>query len=131
MKSIPKLCLGAAIALALPASAALAHPRLLASTPAAQATVSAPSTVQLRFSERLVAPMTGADVVTAAMPAMPGMAARAPAKVSGFVARFSSDGKTMTLSRRQALAAGHYSVAWHAVSVDTHRIAGRFDFTVR
>ena len=131
MKLIGSLGLAALVALALPGVAALAHPRLIASTPAAQASVSAPTTVQMRFSERLVAPMTGAEVTRAAMAAMPGMASHPAGKIGGFSARVGDDGKTLTLTRRQPLAAGHYSVAWHAVSVDTHRIAGRFEFTVR
>ena len=29
------------------------------------------------------------------------------------------------------LSSGTYVVAWHAVSTDTHRVAGRYSFTVR
>ena len=110
------------------AGVAEAHPRLLSSTPAANATVAQPGRIELKFSETLVGAMTGANLV---MTGMPGMANHQPMRMSGFTSAIGKDGKTLTLLMRRALTAGTYRVAWHAVSTDTHRIEGNFSFTVR
>ena len=128
MAVLRSLSLALATAAALTGAAAEAHPRLVSSTPGANALASRPASVQLRFSERLVAPMTGADVV---MTGMPGAMQHQPVKMNGFVASMGADGKTLTLVRKQPLPAGRYTVLWHAVSVDTHRVAGRFAFAVK
>ncbi len=110
---------------------AQAHPRLVSATPRAGATVPAPHVIQLKFSERLIGSLTGADVVMAAMPSMPGMARRQPVKMPGFATTLGADRKTLTLLRKAVLPAGAYQVIWHAVSVDTHRVAGSFVFSVK
>lgn len=115
-------------ALALGSNAAQAHPRLVTSTPASGATVVSPTAVRLTFSERLVGPMTGASVV------MTGMASAGhhqPVKINGFVGTLASDGKSFQMVRPKPLAPGNYVVAWHAVSVDTHRVQGTLRFRVR
>ena len=110
------------------AGVAEAHPRLLSSTPAANATVAQPGRIVLKFSETLVGAMTGANLV---MTGRPGMADHQPMRMSGFTSAIGKDRKTLTLLMRRALTAGTYRVAWHAVSTDTHRIEGNFSFTVR
>lgn len=55
----------AAVSLGAPA---LAHPRLLTATPAANATVAPTDKVRLIFSERLMGPFSGADLTMAAKP---------------------------------------------------------------
>ena len=114
-------------ALAL-AGTAQAHPKLLASTPSANASVVKPGKIELKFSEALIGPMTGAELV---MTGMPGMANHAPMKITGFTAAIGQDRKTLTLMLRRALAAGTYRVTWHAVAADTHRVQGTFTFTVK
>jgi methionine-rich copper-binding protein CopC len=124
-----RLFLAAPILAALAFSAAAeAHPRLVSSTPAANASVAQPGRIELKFSETLIGAMTGADVV---MTGMPGMANHRPMKMSGLTSAIGRDGKTLTLSPRRALTTGTYRVTWHAVSTDTHRIAGNYSFTVR
>ena len=120
-----------AIATLALSGAAQAHPRLLSSTPKVGAAVARPHMIQLKFSERLIGPMTGADVVTTAMPPMPGMVGRPAVKIAGFATTLAADGKTLTLSRKAALPAGGYQVVWHAVSTDTRGVAGRFAFSVK
>lgn len=39
--------------------------------------------------------------------------------------------KSLFLVSLPQLAAGTYTVIWHAVSVDTHKTQGRFEFTVK
>lgn len=116
-----------ASALAL-SSAAQAHPKLVASTPAANSAVAKPTRIQLKFSEKLLAAMTGAEVT---MIAMPGMAGHQPMKMTGIAAAMGSDGRTLTLTMRRPLTAGTYLVAWHAVAADTHRVQGKYVFLVK
>jgi len=114
-----------AAALAL-SSPALAHPKLVASSPAANATVSKPTSVSLTFSESLLAPMSGIELT---MTAMPGMAAHSPMKVAGF--KTAVTGKTIVATLPRALPAGTYALKWHAVAADTHRIEGSYGFKVK
>lgn len=124
-----RACLSAPILAALVVAApAIAHPKLVSSTPAANATVSKPGRITLTFSEKLVAPMTGIDLV---MTGMPGMANHPPMKMTGFKTSVSPDGKTLIVTPARPLAAGSYDVKWHAVAADTHRIQGAFSFTVK
>jgi methionine-rich copper-binding protein CopC len=105
-----------------------AHPRLLSAQPAAGASVAKPTRIALAFSEKLVAQMSGMDVV---MTGMPGMANHAPMKMGGFKTALDKDGKTLVATFARALPAGTYQVQWHVVSVDTHRVEGRVAFTVK
>ena len=60
----------AAVSLSVSAPA-YAHPKLVSSTPAANARVSAPSRITLTFSEGLMARLSGAEIVMTGMPGMP------------------------------------------------------------
>ena len=107
---------------------AQAHPKLIAATPAANSAVAKPTKIQLKFSEKMLAKMTGAELT---MTAMPGMAGHQPMKMSGFAAAMGPDGKTLTLTMKRPLTAGTYLVVWHAVAADTHRVEGKYSFTVK
>jgi copper resistance protein C len=109
------------------AAPAIAHPKLLSSTPAANASVPGPSDVTLTFSEKLMPRLSGMDIVMTGMPGMPNHRM----KVTGFRTAISGDGKTLVAKLPRPLAAGAYQIAWHAVSADTHRIEGTVTFTVR
>lgn len=123
------LAVSALAALFLAASpAAFAHAKLVSSSPAADAKVSAVKTLSLTFSETVVEKLSGVDLV---MTGMPGMANHAPMKVSGFKSALNADGKTLTLTLPRALPVGTYSLTWHAVTADTHRIEGKFAFSVK
>jgi methionine-rich copper-binding protein CopC len=104
---------GLSIALAAPASA---HDELVSSSPAAGATVDAPSALTLTYSEALVG--TGYRVVVRG----PDGRVDGDASLSGtrLVNRFASP-----------LPAGPYDVVWRVVSADGHPISGRLSFTVR
>ena len=121
------LMVPAAVALSFVASAAVAHPKLVSSTPADKATVRAPKSITMQFSEKLVAPMTGA---TLTMTGMPGMA-HPPMRITAFAKSIAGDGKTLVLALERPLAPGSYAVNWYAVAADTHRIQGSFTFTVK
>jgi methionine-rich copper-binding protein CopC len=110
------------------ATPALAHPKLVASNPAANALVAKPSKLELRFSEKLVGQFSSVDLI---MTGMPGMANHGPMKVNGVTTSVAGDGKTLVVKLRQPLAAGTYRLDWHAVSADTHRVNGSYSFKVK
>lgn len=120
----------------LPAAAAIlgmtapafAHPKLVSSTPAANAAVRSTNVITLRFSERLMPRLSGVEV---AMTGMPGMPNHAPMPISGIQTTVGKDGKTLVARFPRPLSAGTYKIDWHAVSADTHRINGSLSFTVR
>ena len=104
----------------LAASPALSHPKLVAANPSPNATVATPRVLQLRFSEKLIARFSAADIVTAG-----------GAKVGGLTSRIGSDGKTLAIVPRAPLRSGVYKLTWHVVSIDTHRVQGAYAFRVR
>ncbi|WP_176596004.1 MULTISPECIES: copper homeostasis periplasmic binding protein CopC [Sphingobium] len=118
----------AALALVALPSMAMAHPKLLSSTPAAGATVAKPTRLSLTFSEKMLAPLSGVDLT---MTGMPGMANHAPMPIKGFKTAVEGDGKTMTVTLPRALPAGHYDLDWHLVGADQHKIAGKVSFSVK
>lgn len=107
---------------------AQAHTKLVASSPAANATVARPGRVVLTFNERVVANFSGAELT---MTGMPGMGSHPPMPITGLTSAMSADGKTLTLTMRRALTAGTYQLKWHAAGADTHRMEGTLNFTVR
>jgi methionine-rich copper-binding protein CopC len=111
----------------LAAAAAYAHPELVQTTPAANATTATPARIELRFSERMVETFSGADLL---MVDMPGMKMDKPSK-EATTAAISADGMTMTLTPAKPLSAGTYRVDYHVVATDTHRITGSFSFRVK
>ena len=123
----PLLALSA-VAMLTVAAPAMAHPKLVSSTPAANATVAKPARVTLNFSEKLLAPMSGAQLI---MTGMPGMANHPPMPITGLKTSFAGGGKTMIVQTPRPLAAGTYQLKWHTVGADTHRITGAFNFNVR
>lgn len=121
----------ASISLALVSapSPVFAHTRLVSSTPAANATVSAANakSINLVFNERIIASTMKTDLE---MTGMPGMANHAPMKVA-FTSMMGKDGKSMMLMPKKLLTAGTYKVTWSAAGADTHRMGSTFSFTVR
>lgn len=99
-----------------------AHPKLLAATPAANA-VSAPTTrIDLSFSEPMMPAMTSVDLAH--------MAGAMAHPIAGKL-RFAADNRSVTLLLAAPLPAGAYAVEWKSVGADTHKVAGRYLFTVR
>ncbi len=113
MKRAPIL----AVVLAGLAVPAMAHAFLEKASPAAGENLhAAPAKIALHFSETLEPAFSGITVTDAA-----GADMRAgPPSVSG---------GEMDLPLRP-LPPGRYRVTWHAVSVDTHRTAGKYNFLV-
>lgn len=112
----------------LGAVAASAHPKLMASTPAAAGVVDGKGNLVLRFNEKLVAQFSGMSIM---MTGMPGMRMTAPMGVGNVTTVLRPDGKTLIGHTKAPLVAGTYRLAWHAVSTDTHRVAGSYSFKVK
>jgi len=129
MKSTFRAVLAAAMIIA-PGSgtAALAHAKLISSTPAANATVDKPGRIVLIFNEKLMAKFAGAELT---MTGMPGMTDHQPMKMNGFTTALGADGKTLTLLMKRALPSGSYELKWFAAGADAHRMEGSFPFTVK
>jgi methionine-rich copper-binding protein CopC len=106
-----------ALVAVLPATA-LAHAHLASASPAGNATVAAPETVTLGFTEPLEKNFSSVEVRDSH-----------GARVD--------QGRLLTTADPASLAAGvpklppgRYQVIWHATSVDTRRTNGSFTFTV-
>jgi methionine-rich copper-binding protein CopC len=126
MSSIRPSVRGLVAGLALFASAAaFAHPKLVSATPADHATVAAPASINLTFSETLL-PVSGAELTLTKMPGME----MPPMKIEAKAAP-SKDAKSLLLTPSRPLIAGTYRVDWHVVSTDTHAVKGQFEFTVK
>ena len=113
--------------LAVP-SAALAHAKIVSSTPAQGSTVARPRVVTMTFSEALLPPTAGASIV---MTAMPGMANHSPMVIRNFTTAWSNANRTMTLTLRQPLRTGTFETRWQAAGADGHRMKGAVTFIVR
>nr|WP_221374235.1 copper resistance protein CopC [Actinoplanes polyasparticus] len=115
-----RLLLSAAVFVAVlaPSAPAWAHAQLVKAVPARDAALpSAPSTVELTFSEDLNPEFTTIVVSDVARQRVP---ASAPAV----------DGPSGTLTLGRPLNDGAYTVAYRVVSADGHTVQGSYGFTV-
>lgn len=126
MPPVLKLATAAALA-SMAATPAFAHPKLVASTPAGKATVAPTARIALNFSEKLLAPASGATLTMTAMPGMPNHVM----KIDGLKSAVAADGKTLVVTLARPLGTGSYRLDWHVVGADTHRIQGNLVFAVR
>lgn len=112
----------APFALAMAATAVFAHAQLMkASPPVGGAVKASPSEIRLKFTEGLEPRFSGIILSEEGGAAVPiGKANVEPGDASTFVAPIP-----------QPLKPGAYTVTWHAVSVDTHKTQGSYQFTVQ
>jgi copper resistance protein C len=99
------------------ADQAAAHAHLVASNPAANATITATKVIGLDFSEALEPKFSGAELVSGD---------GKPIAVSVL-----TQAKHIEVTATAPLAVGAYRLSWHVVSRDGHRTKGEFGFTVR
>jgi methionine-rich copper-binding protein CopC len=110
------------VAVAAVSTVAFAHPLPRAATPAPNAMLAAsPPEIRITFSEGLVAAFCGVDLKDPAGKSVP----LGPAVVSP------TDSKVLAAPLRAGLAPGVYTVSWHALGADTHRVAGHYTFQVK
>ena len=103
------------------ASPALAHAHLQSATPAEGSTVAtAPTEIDLTFSEAVELKFTGVDMTG------PGKAV-----VKTGAATLAAGNRTLKVPLEGTLAAGVYTVAWHALSSDGHKTKGSYSFTLK
>jgi methionine-rich copper-binding protein CopC len=111
----------ALVAASLVAAPAMAHPKLMSAVPAADnPTSNSPTEIRLTFSEGLIAKFCGLEVTDQGGKAVAIGAAGLDPK----------DKKQLVVPLKAPLAAGSYTVTWHAVSEDTHRVQGQYSFKV-
>ncbi len=115
------LKIAASLAFSLAATQAFAHAQLEKATPSVGGAVAPPSEIRLEFSEG-VEPRFSKVTLTA--PGGGEVTLGAP-KVEG------AHDAVLIVPIPNPLSPGAYTVHWHAVSVDTHRTQGTFEFTVK
>ena len=113
------LALFISIPLIVASSNAYAHARLVSATPASGATVAAPRSISLTFSERFAAPFSTFEVEDGR------------GRAVALTKAVSEDGKTLGGSFAAPLPAGTYRVTWAIAAADGHRMTGTYSFTVR
>jgi methionine-rich copper-binding protein CopC len=111
----------ATLAFALAASAAFAHAQLDHASPPVGGTVSSPSELRLAFTEALEPKFSGVTL----------SGAGGGAVLLGAIGVDPTDATNLVVKVAKPLSPGVYTVQWHAVSVDTHRTQGSFQFTVK
>ena len=116
--------LGALIGLLLGTAApASAHAALIRTDPADGSVVkTAPARVVLTFSEGV---LLSADSLRVLDPRGTNVATGSPGHADG-----SDSGATSTVTLRSGLGNGTYTVAWRAISQDSHPVAGAFTFSI-
>lgn len=124
---IPAILAAVALTLVVPAAPLLAHVKLTASTPAAGSAAKAPKVVTLTFSEKVNPAKASAAII---MTAMPGMKDHGEMAIRNFTPAWSADGKTLTLTLKNALPKGSYEVRWQAAAADGHAMSGKVAFDV-
>src|SRR5262245_38629805 len=113
--------LGAALAAMPIDEGAQAHAFLDHAVPAVGSTVAtAPAQVLLFFTQELEPAFSGATIADAN-----------GRPVSSNPAVFDPRNRTEMVLNPPKLPPGHYTVRWHALSVDTHRTEGSFGFDVQ
>ncbi|WGS00112.1 copper homeostasis periplasmic binding protein CopC [Bradyrhizobium sp. ISRA443] len=119
----PKLSVGA-LALAMIGVMTLpacAHPLLKSASPAANdRSTSSPSQIELNFSEGVIAKFSGLELKDD----------QGKTVATGAATTDPKDKKHLIVPVSAPLAQGHYTVNWHAVSEDTHRVQGQYTFSV-
>jgi copper resistance protein C len=116
--SVSLLALAAAT---LITASANAHPTLISASPAADlASVESPREIKLNFSEGVVVKFSGLELKDQGGNAI----------ATGAVVTNGKDKKQLVVPLPTPLTVGRYTVNWHAVSEDTHRVQGQYSFTV-
>ena len=108
-----------AAVVALAANPAFAHARLKSAKPGVGAIVASATAITLDFSEGVVPAYSSVTLADEG-----GKPVKLGAPAAGASAAM------LVVPIGAPLAAGTYSVTWHAVSIDTHRTQGSFRFTV-
>jgi copper resistance protein C len=111
----------AVLAISQLATAANAHPKLTSASPAADVSSKvSPTEIKLNFSEGVIAKFSGLELKDEAGKSV----------ATGVAVNDPGDRRQLVVPLPTPLTAGHYTVTWHAVSEDTHRVKGEYSFGV-
>lgn len=111
----------ALLAAGLITTSAMAHPKLMSVAPAADHSMSkSPTEIRLTFSEGVISKFSGLELKDEGGKTV----------ATGRAALDPKDSKQLIVPLKAPLAAGGYTVNWHAVSEDTHRVHGQYSFKV-
>lgn len=110
----------ALIAAIFSGGAAVAHPQLETSEPAAGATTSSPKQIRITFNEVVIPKFSGIEIKDKAGRTI----------ATGKSQADPADKKRLVVPVKEELSPGEYKVNWHAVSDDTHRVKGTYSFNV-
>ena len=111
----------AVLAISLLATSANAHPKLNSVSPAPDVSSKvSPTEIKLNFSEGVIAKFSGLDLKDQAGKTI----------ATGVPVNDPKDQKQLVVPLPAPLTPGHYTVIWHAVSEDTHRVKGEYSFGV-
>jgi methionine-rich copper-binding protein CopC len=103
------------------ATSANAHPKLTSATPPADlSTLSSPTEIRLTFSEGVIPKFSGLELKDQSGKTI----------ATGPAATDPKDKKQLVVPLKTPLAVGGYTVNWHVVSEDTHRVRGQYSFRV-
>ena len=122
MSKTSSMVVFAVFATSLTATSANAHPKLTSATPPADlSALSSPTEIRLIFSEGVIPKFSGVELKEdrGGKTVATGPAATDP-----------KDKKQLVVPLKAPLAVGGYTVNWHVVSEDTHRVRGQYSFRV-
>jgi methionine-rich copper-binding protein CopC len=112
----------ASAGMAIAASGALSHPLLKSADPKPNAAIAAsPTHIRIGFSEGLVEVFSGIEVDNE----------KGHALSTGSAAVDPTDSTQLIVPLTVKLPPGKYTVKWHVVGDDTHRVAGHYSFQVK
>lgn len=101
---------------------AYAHPRVKSTVPAEnETTATSPASIRIEFTERLVAKFSGIELLDARNQVVP----------VGPSEALAGNSKILVAPIKSKLDPGDYTVVWHAVAADTHRVEGRYTFHIK
>jgi methionine-rich copper-binding protein CopC len=111
----------AALAMGAFATSADAHPKLKSVSPAADVSSKVPpKEIKLNFSEGVIAKFSGLQLKDEAGKTI----------TTGVPVNDPGDRRQLVVPVPAPLVAGRYTVTWHAVSQDTHRVKGEYSFGI-
>ena len=100
---------------------ALAHPKLLMTAPESGTLTQTPHEIRLSFSETLVPKFSGLDLKDQ----------EGKLVETGPASSDPKDRKQLVVPVKAVLPPGRYTVEWHVVSEDTHRVKGSYTFEIK
>src|SRR5260370_17783718 len=111
----------AVLVISLLATSANAHPKVISDTTGGDVSRKvSPTEIKLNFSEGVIAKFSGVEIKNESGKTIP----------AGVAATDPKDQKQLVVPLPAPLTAGHYTITWHAVSEDTHRVKGAYSFVV-